>query len=208
MTTTLSALLRVVDHVNQLAGVFLGGAYIDQATSWILETAGYIITKSPDCFIHWLRMIRRRLIVGNFLRHRALFCLPLTTTTIHDLHILVTIHGEQPERIAGIPVVLITIEDYRCIVANPPTAHKLLEFLLMQKVAGHLILYIDMPVELDSSRNVANFVEQDIFINLDQADTGIVEMFGNPNCLYQHLWMGITRRGTHAGRRCFCSRHL
>src|SRR5438046_10455907 len=51
MTATLSALLRVVDHVNQLAGVFLWGAYINQDTPWIPETAGYIFTKSPDCFV-------------------------------------------------------------------------------------------------------------------------------------------------------------
>src|SRR5947209_18296798 len=65
-----------------------------------------------------------------------------------------------------------------------------------------------MPVELDRSRNVTNFIQQYIFIDLDQPDIGIIEMLGDPTCLYQHLWMGITGRATHTRGRCFCSRHL
>src|SRR5690349_1502495 len=97
MTTALGAFLRVVDHVNQLAGVFLWGAYVYEASPRILEAAGHIFTEGPDGLIYWLRVIRRRLIVGYFLRHWALFCFPLTAAAIHDFHILVTIHSEQPE---------------------------------------------------------------------------------------------------------------
>src|SRR3989442_4019664 len=105
MTTALGTLLRIIDHVDQFTGIFLWRAYIDQGTPWILQATGYIVTKSAYGLIHYLRMIRRRLILEDFLRHRTLFRLPLTASAIHDLLIRVTIHAEQPERIAGIPVV-------------------------------------------------------------------------------------------------------
>ena len=144
----------------------------------------------------------------DFLRHWTLLCLPLLPPTIHDPHILVPIHREQPERIARVPVVLIAVQDNGGIIVDAPAAHELLEALLVHEIARYRVLHIDMPVELDCTWQVTNFIQQYIFIYLDQANIGVVEMFGNPTCLYQHLRMYVTRHGSLAGCGGISSSHL
>src|SRR5260221_2986255 len=109
--------------------------------------------------------------------------------------------------IGGVPVVLVAIQDDGCVVADAPTAHELLEALLIDKVTGNWILHIDMPVELDGARQVTYLVEQHIFIGLDQPDGGSIEVLSNPTCLNQYFWMNITGRSARARGRCFCPRH-
>ena len=128
----------------------------------------------------------------NVLVQRAALSLPFLAATIHDLHIGQAIHAEQPEGVAGIPVVLITIEYNRGVFGDAPAAHQLLESLLIDEVTCYGVLYVHVPVELDRARNMTHFIEQYIFISLDQAYIGVIQMIGNPACLYQHFGMGIS----------------
>src|SRR5947207_50782 len=96
-------------------------------------------------------MISCSLEMRHFFCELATLSLPFLSSTIHNLHLLLAIHGKQPERIAGIPVVFIAIQDNGCIIANAPTAHKFFKTLLIYEITADRILYIDMPIKLDSS---------------------------------------------------------
>src|SRR5437762_1699602 len=103
-------------------------------------------------------MINGSLEVRHFFCELATLCLPFLSSTIHNLHLLMAIHSKQPERIAGIPVVFIPVQDNSRFIANAPTAHKFFEALLIYEITTNWILYINMPVEFDSSRYMTDFV--------------------------------------------------
>src|SRR5579875_2616888 len=96
MATALRTLLRIVHHMQQLAGIFLRRAHVDQATIGFLQSHHDIIAESPYGFIHGLRMISNGRIMRHILAEWTALCLPFRATTIHDLHVSVTIHGEEP----------------------------------------------------------------------------------------------------------------
>src|SRR5579859_3569267 len=123
MSAALGTFLRIINHMQQFTGIFLWRSHIYQTTPRILEAVGYIFAIGAYALIHWRGVIGRSCEMRNFLGHWALFRLPLTASTIHDLHVFMAIHGEQPVRITGVPVVFIAIEDNGCIIGNPPTAH-------------------------------------------------------------------------------------
>src|SRR5437016_5561079 len=72
-----------------------------------------------------------------------------------------------------------------------------LEFLLIDEVTVDLVLHINMPVEFYSARQVSNFIEQHIFVRLDQADIRVIKMLSDPVGLYQYFGVGIPRCRTH-----------
>src|SRR5439155_24010017 len=107
-------------------------------------------------------MINGSLEVRHFFCELATLCLPFLSSAIHNLHVLLAVHGKQPERIAGIPVVFIAVQDNGCIIANAPTAHEFFKTLLIYEITANRILYIDMPVEFYSSGQMTYFVQQHI----------------------------------------------
>ena len=152
MSPTLSTFLWVVHHVYQFTCILLWRTDVDQATVGILQSTQHIVTKCADRLIHWMSMICCSLEVRHFFCKLTTLCLPFLSATIHDLHVLMTIHGKQPERITGIPVVFIAIQNDGRVIANAPTTHEVFEALLIYEITTNWILYINMPVEFDSSR--------------------------------------------------------
>ncbi len=142
----LRSFLWIVDHVYQFACIFLWGAHIDEASFEVFQSGCHLVAEDPDHFIGRLGMIGREGEMRHLFGQRALLGFPLAASAVHDLHVAVSIHGKQPERVAGIPVVAVSVEDDQGLVANAPAAHKLLKGLLVDKVAGNGILHIDVPV--------------------------------------------------------------
>src|SRR5437899_3129418 len=103
----------------------------------------------------------------NILSIGASFCFPLCTPTIEQLQALMSELLEEPERICSIPVVAVSIKYNSGVVRDTPAAEELLQGFLIDKVAVKRILYINMPVELCSSWDVSNFVEQNVLIGLN-----------------------------------------
>ena len=48
--------------------------------------------------------------------------------------------------------------------------------MLVNEVTRDGVLYIDMPVEFDGTRDMTDLVEQHIFVRFDQADVRVVEI--------------------------------
>src|SRR2546425_5241870 len=102
-------------------------------------------------------MIGRGGKLRNILGVGTSFCLPLCTPTIENLQALMSKLLEEPERIGRVPVVAVPVEYDRGVVRNTPATEELLHAFLVDKVAINRILYINMPVELDSPWNMTNF---------------------------------------------------
>ena len=142
------SLLWVVHHVQQFTGIFLRRTHIDQAAIGVFQAIEDIIAVRTYRLIPGLRVIGGCLKMRYLFGQLPAFSFPLLAPTVHDLHVGVAKHTEQPERITGIPVVLVAIQDNRCIVADTPAAHEFFKALLVDEVARHGVLYIDVPVEL------------------------------------------------------------
>src|SRR6266566_4482863 len=54
MSTTLRPFLGIVDHVDELARILLGGSHIDQSPPGVVESASHIITECANRLINWL----------------------------------------------------------------------------------------------------------------------------------------------------------
>src|SRR5258708_27815333 len=95
--TALRTLLWVVDHVDQLTGILLRRAHIDQAAIGVIQPAPHIIAVGTNGFIPWMRMIGSRCKMRDILGKHSALGFPLLPSAIHDLQVLVTKHREQPE---------------------------------------------------------------------------------------------------------------
>src|SRR5260370_17883612 len=65
--TTLRTLLWVVDHVDQLTGILLRRAHIDQAAIGVIQPAQQIIPVATNGFIPLIRMIGHRSKIMEYL---------------------------------------------------------------------------------------------------------------------------------------------
>ena len=104
-----------------------------------------------------------------------------------------SIELEEPVAVGRVPVILVSIEDYSGIVADAVTTHQRLERPLVHEVAADRVLHVDMPVQLDGTRNVSHrLVEQWIFVGFYDPHLRIIQMGRHPGRIYQHFRMSIT----------------
>ena len=62
-------------------------------------------------------------------------------------------------------------------------------------IAHGLVLQILAPVDVHRAGDVAGIVEQHVFIALDDAQAGILEVLGEPGGAHQHFGVGIVGSG-------------
>src|SRR3990172_7722265 len=87
---------------------------------------------------------------------------------------------EVPVGIGGEPVVLVAVEDYGRVVADPALTHEALELLLRDDVADELVLEVLLPVQLDRARDVAVLVDVGILVHLRDDEPRVAEMLEEP----------------------------
>ena len=90
------------------------------------------------------------------------------------------VHLQVPVRVGREPVVLVSVEDDRGLVADPALAEDALEGLLVDDVALDRILEVFAPVELDRSGDVAFLVEVGVLVDLGDDEIGVAEVLGKP----------------------------
>jgi len=123
---------------------------------------------------------------------RASLSLPLRAAAVHNTGVLVSVKLEEPERIGGVPVVLVAVEDDSGVVGDTATGHQALEAGLVDEVAAYLILLVGMPVDLDGAGDMTRrLIEQHVLVRLDEADRRVVQVFGDPLGRYQRLRMRV-----------------
>ena len=87
---------------------------------------------------------------------------------------------ERPEGVAGPPVRLVAVEDHGRVVGNSRLRAHRGEFLGVDVVANELVLEVALPVDPDGAGNVAQVVEQEILVALDDADLGVLQVVCDP----------------------------
>ena len=125
------------------------------------------------------RVVRRR-IVRRLARVLAALGFPLRAAAVHDLQVLVAVQFEEPVRICCPPVILVAIEDDRRVVRDAIAAHQLRELLRADEIPHERVLQVRRPINLHSAGDMADLVEQDVLITLNEANARIVEMIGDP----------------------------
>ncbi len=185
-------LLRVVGHVGELAAVLLRAPHVDQRTP-VLDLLEHIFPERADPLVVplLLRAVARLGGPGRLPRQRTVLRLPLPAAAVHDPSVLVAEELEDPERIAGPPVVLVAVEDDGRVVRDPPLREELRERVLVQVVADERVLQVCVPVELHRSGDVPGLVQEHVLVRLHDPDLGVVEVFGDPRRRDEHLRVGV-----------------
>jgi hypothetical protein len=128
---------------------------------------------------------------GDFLDERPSFLLPLEAAAVHHLCVGVAEELEDPEGVAGPPVVLVAVEDDGGFRGDADAAHELFEAGAVEVVAAEGVVEVSGPVDLDGAGDVAGGVEEGVFVRFDDADGGVVEVLGDPFGGDQDFGMGV-----------------
>ena len=123
------------------------------------------------------------------------FVEPLDAATVHEPHVLVAVHLEQPEGVGGKPVVVVAVEDHRVAGRDACLAQQFFKFLFADDVAADLVLQLALPVEADCAGDVACIVRFRVHIDLNQFDPGLAEILLHPVGVDQDFGMGILSHG-------------
>ena len=136
-----------------------------------------------------------RLHVDAVGRPGALIELPLLAAAVHDPAVFVAIELEHPQRIAGPPVVPVAVEDDGRVVGDPVGLAELLEACPVDVVPPHLVLEVDLPVDLDGPGHVPLGVERPILVRFDDPHVRIVGMLGHPLGGHQDIGIRVASHG-------------
>src|SRR5262249_9476344 len=129
-----SPLLRIIGHVQEFPTVFAWRAHINEG-SVRLDMIRYLLPEGTNGEIRAPRRIGARRIIGPFLHQGTSFIDPLLPPTVHDAAVLVSIHLEDPQSVAGPPVVAVPVEHDGMVVADALAAHEFGEGVLINVVA-------------------------------------------------------------------------
>src|SRR5262249_26091421 len=151
----------------------------------------HLMPERPDREIRTAGRIVRGRIIRTVLRQWTPFIDPLLPPTIHNATVLMTVHLEDPERVAGPPVVPVTVEHDGVVVADALTAHEFGERLLINIVAYHLVLQFGVPVYFDGARHMPDIVQEHILIRLNNAHVGVVRMLCDPVGTDEYFGMDV-----------------
>src|SRR5262249_5178454 len=187
---TQGAFLWVIGHVQEFPAVFARRAYINQRFVR-LDVLHDLTTEGPNLQVRSARCVRDCPIAGPHLGQRSAFVDPLLPPAVHDAAISMPIELKDPESIAGPPVVAVTVKDHGVIVADPFATHERGEGAFVDVVADDLMLQLAVPVDLDSTGDVADVMQQDILIRLDDTDSWVVEMLRDPFSAHQDFGVSV-----------------
>ena len=108
----------------------------------------HLVAEGADVFVRFFRPILCFRVGWDILDERAVFLLPFGASAVHDLHVLVTVVLEQPQRIAGEPVGLVAVENDGRIVGDAKVGRYFFELLLGEEIAAHGMLQGGEPIHL------------------------------------------------------------
>ena len=122
---------------------------------------------------------------------------PLRPAAVEDPHVRVAEQAEHPQRVGGPPVVAVAVEDDGGLAGDPALAAEPREARAVHVVAGHGVVQLGVPVDLDGTGDVPDVVEQHVFVRLDDDEPWLAEVFGQPGRGDEPL--GVRVRGELGG---------
>src|SRR5262249_29767062 len=146
-----------VGHMQEFTTVFARRPYIDERFMHP-DVVHDFLPEGANREIRPAGRIGLSRIIWPLLGQWPPFIDPLLPPTVHNTAVPVTVHLENPERIAGPPVVAVTVKHNRMLVANTLATNEFGERLLIDIVAHHLVLQFAMPVHLDGTRDMPDIV--------------------------------------------------
>ena len=189
---------------QQPAGVLVGAAHVDQALG--PDRGHDLVPEGSDAEIRLLRLVRGGRPGHGLAAQLASVELPLLATAVQQPHVVVAVQLEVPVRVGREPVVVAAVEDDRVVVADAPLGQQRLELLLVDEVAADRILEILLPIQLDRAGDVAAVIGGGVFVHLDQDDSVVGGVVGNPVGVDENFLPAHDRdlscvRGTRGERR-------
>ena len=88
--------------------------------------------------------------------------------------------AEHPERVRRPPVALVAVDHHGVVPADPLGGHQCGEAGTVDVVAGHLVVQVGVPVDLDRAREVAGLVQQDVLVALYHHQPGRLQVRRQP----------------------------
>jgi hypothetical protein len=91
-----------------------------------------------------------------------------------------TVVAKEPERVRGKPVLIVAIEDDGCATGNARFAEKNFEIVFADNVTPGLMLELGLPIPCDGSRNMSAIERVGVFVDLDDPEISVLEVFLDP----------------------------
>ena len=126
------------------------------------------------------------------MRELTAFELPLLPPAVEELHVPVAEVPKKPVRVSREPVVVPAIQDDGGVVVDACRSQQPGESFLVDVLPPDLGVKVGIPVPGNRSRNVALRVRRGVFVDLDDAEVGLVEVLLEPIRFNQHVWPRVT----------------
>lgn len=91
---------------------------------------------------------------------------PLVAAAVEQADVAVAEKGKDPQRVGGPPVGLVTVNNNGAVAGDALGRGEGGESGTIDIVAGDFVIQVCVPVNLDCTRDVSGFVQQDVFIGL------------------------------------------
>jgi hypothetical protein len=92
----------------------------------------------------------------------------------------VVVQLEDPVGVGGPPVVAVAVDDHGRVRGDPEPAGQLGEGLRADEVARDRVVEVGLPVELLRAGHVADVVQQDVLVRLEDANVRVLSVLGDP----------------------------
>ena len=99
--------------------------------------------------------------------------------------------GEDPQCVGGPPVGFVAVEDDGVVLADTQAAHQAGEVLSVDEVADVGVEEVFVPVEAERAGDVADVVEEAVFVAFEDAEPWVVEVFSEPFGGDEALWVRV-----------------
>jgi len=164
---------------QQAAGELVGGADVDQVVH--ADRLDGVVAEGADRQVLVLHgdVVRGRA-ADLVLAQRAPVELPLLAAAVEQLDVAVAVELEVPVGVGGEPVVVAAVEHDLVVVADALGRQQLLELGLVDEVPADLVLELGLPVDAHGAGDVAAVVGGGVFVDLDEHDTGGLEVLLGP----------------------------
>ena len=129
--------------------------------------------------------------LGDVGRQLAALLDPLHPAAVEQAHVGVAEQLEHPEGVRRPPVEVVAVEHDGGVAADPVARAQVGEPLAVDVVAGHRVVEVEVPVDLDGAGDVPGVVEQHVLVGLDHHEAGVVQVLGQPLGGDEQLGVGV-----------------
>src|SRR6266481_3631121 len=183
--------LRQPGWRKDFAGELVWTAHVDESVALGLKGALDLGQKRPERHISLHRPIGCFGDCWHLSCELTTLASPFLPATVHQAHVLVAVDLHLPQRPGGEPVVVVAVEDHRCIVADAGLGHQPFEGVLRDDVAFHRVAELRRPVPGYGACDVTLIVSRGVDVHLDEANAGILAVFCDPRGLDEHFRMRV-----------------